>query len=91
MHGAAEARPAGGPERVGLQKLLRSLFLQPEWLVVYTQFYNNTFGFGQSSCSLLANPRATCWPILVLHFGCFGFSWLSEPKSFVSVYKSTKK
>ena len=33
--------------------------------------------FWPPSCLILVNPRAPFWPILVLHFGCFRFSWLS--------------
>ena len=33
--------------------------------------------FWPPSCLILVNPRAPFWPILVLHFGCFWFSWLS--------------
>ena len=88
MLGPAEARPAGGPERVGLQKWWRSLFWQLDWPVVihphsglythlfitYVRFFQFFWAiwqilvlhFGQSSCSILANPRAPFWLLSVL-------------------------
>lgn len=76
MLGPAEARPAGGPERVGLQKWWRSLFWQLDWPVVihphsglYTHLFITYVRFFQFFFGNLANPRAAFWSILVLHLG----------------------